>query len=127
MVLGEQAAASGNPPVGCVLVLNDVIISEAQEAAKSKMDITCHAELEAIRMAVKTLNTNNLSDAVLYTTHEPCVMCAYAIRFHRIKKVIFLHTVSFLGGVSSALPLLTTTAVPPHWGVAPEIVHYQGE
>lgn len=122
--LGESAAAKGESPVGAVITKNDEIISEAMEAGKSKNDITCHAELEAIRFAVKKMGTNDLSGCVMYTTHEPCIMCSYSIRFYKIKKVVFQNAVQYLGGVSSSMPLLITREVPPHWGEAPEIVHW---
>jgi len=93
------------------------------ESSKNKNDITCHAELEAIRLAVKKLKTNDLSDCILYSTHEPCIMCSYAIRFHKIKKVVYQHAVNYLGGVSSSMPLLISKEAPPHWGEVPVIVH----
>lgn len=122
-VLANAAAAKGESPVGAVIVKDDTLISEAMEAGKSKNDITCHAEIEAIRSAVAKLKTNDLSDCTLFTTHEPCLMCSYAIRFHKIKKLVYQNTVKYLGGISSSMPLLTTNEVPPHWGKAPEIVH----
>ena len=121
--LANTAAAKGESPVGAVIVKDDKLISEGMEAGKSKNDITCHAEIEAIRLAVEKLNSNDLSDYVLYTTHEPCIMCSYAIRFHKIKKLVYQNTVKYLGGISSSMPLLTTNDVPPHWGKAPVILH----
>jgi tRNA(adenine34) deaminase len=122
-LLAEKAAANGDVPVGSVIIKADEIISEANEAAKYKNDITCHAEIEAIRLAVKKLKTNDLSDCVIYSTHEPCIMCSYAIRFYKIKKVVYQHAVNYLGGVSSSMPLLSSKEVPPHWGNVPVIVH----
>jgi tRNA(adenine34) deaminase len=122
-LLAAEAAAKGDAPVGSVIIKNDEIIGEATEAAKYKNDITCHAELEAIRLAVKKLKPNDLSDCILYSTHEPCIMCSYAIRFNKIKKVVYQHTVNYLGGVSSSMPLLTSNEVPPHWGEVPVIIH----
>ena len=121
--LAHAAAAKGESPVGAVIVKDDKLLSEAMEAGKSKNDITCHAEIEAIRFAVARLKTNDLSDCILYTTHEPCLMCSYAIRFHKIKKLVYQNTVKYLGGISSSMPLLTTNEVPPHWSKAPVIVH----
>ncbi|WP_169337650.1 nucleoside deaminase [Segetibacter koreensis] len=121
--LSKQAALKGNQPVGALITRNDEILSEAEEAATTKNDITCHAELEAIRLAVQQLKTNDLSDCVLYSTHEPCIMCAYAIRYHKIKKVIYQNKASYLGGASSSMPLLTTSEVPPHWGPAPLVIY----
>ncbi len=125
LALSKQAAEKGNTAVGAVVVKDDEIVSEAEEAVTTKNDITCHAELEAIRTAVHKLGTTNLSDCILYSTHEPCVMCAYAIRFYKIKKVVYLHRTKYLGGVSSRLPLLVTNEVPPHWNDAPIIIQLE--
>ena len=122
-LLAEEAAAKGDAPVGSVITKGGEIIAEAFEASKNKNDITCHAELEAVRLAVKNLKTNDLSDCVIYSTHEPCIMCSYAIRFYKIKKVVYQRAVNYLGGVSSSMPLLISKEVPPQWGEAPEIVH----
>ena len=69
-VLAKEAAAKGDAPVGSVIIKDGEIISEAMEADKSKNDITCHAELEAIRLVVKKMNTNDLSDCIIYSTHR---------------------------------------------------------
>jgi tRNA(adenine34) deaminase len=122
-ILSEQAATKGEAPVGSVIIKADEIISEAIEASKDKNDVTCHAELEAIRLAVKKLKTNDLSDCVIYSTHEPCVMCSYAIRFYKIRKVVFQHTIDYLGGSSSTMSLLLIKEVPLHWSDVPEVVH----
>jgi tRNA(adenine34) deaminase len=122
-LLAEEAAAKGDAPVGSIITKGEEIIAEAIEASKHKNDITCHAELEAIRLAVKTLKTNDLSGCVIYSTHEPCIMCSYAIRFYKIKKVVYQHAVNYLGGNSSSMPLLISKEVPPHWAEAPVIVH----
>jgi len=122
-LLAEEAAAKGDAPVGSIITKGEEIIAEAIEASKHKNDITCHAELEAIRLAVKTLKTNDLSGCVIYSTHEPCIMCSYAIRFYKIKKVVYQHAVNYLGGNSSSMSLLTSKEVPPHWAEVPVIVH----
>ena len=122
-LLAKEAAAKADVPVGSIITRGDEIIAEAIEASKNKNDITCHAELEAIRLAIKNLKTNDLSNCVIYSTHEPCIMCSYAIRFYKIKKVVYQHEVNYLGGVSSSMPLLNSKEVPPHWGEIPVIVH----
>ena len=124
-LLGKTAAVKGNSPVGAIIIKADEIVSEAEEAGKSKNDVTCHAEIEAIRFAVAKMQTNDLSDCIMYTTHEPCIMCSYAIRFYRIKKVVFQNAVQYPGGIGSSMPLLVSVEVPPHWGQAPEIVHWK--
>jgi len=127
LALAKQAAEKGNSSVGAVVVKDAEIISEAEEAVKTKKDISCHAEMEAIRQAVKILNTNDLSACILYSTHEPCVMCSYAIRFYKISEVIYLNQSKYLGGVSSSMPLLITTEVPPGWNKPPIINHLREE
>ena len=122
-ILAEDAAAKGESPVGALITKNGEILCEAIEASKNKNDITCHAEVEAIRLAVKKLQTNDLSACVLYSTHEPCIMCSYAIRFYKIKKVIYQHAANYLGGISSSMPLLISKEVPPHWSNIPDVVH----
>lgn len=121
--LAKEAAGKGDAPVGSVIIKGDEIIAEAFEVSKNKNDITCHAELEAIRLAVKKLKTNDLSACVIYSTHESCIMCSYAIRFYKIKKVAYQHAVNYLGGVSSSMPFLNSKEVPPYWGEVPVIVH----
>jgi tRNA(adenine34) deaminase len=120
--LGKIAGEEGNPPAGSVIVLHDNIISEAKEASTTKLDITCHAEIEAIRTAVKMLNSNDLSQCTLYTSHEPCVMCSYAIRYYKIKRVVYVHKVNYLGGITSQMNLLTSEMVPLHWADTTEVV-----
>lgn len=125
--LAKSAAEKGNSAVGAIIVKDDKIISEAEEAVKNKNDVTCHAEIEAVRIAVKKLNSTNLSECILYTTHEPCIMCSYAIRYYKIKKIIFLNTVDYLGGATSSMDLLRSDLVPPDWGKSPEIVQLKSD
>ncbi|MEO5648682.1 MAG: nucleoside deaminase [Ginsengibacter sp.] len=124
-ILGEAAAEKGNSPIGALIIKDDEIISEAEEAGKSKNDITCHAEIEAIRMAVGKSNTSDLSGCIMFTTHEPCIMCSYVIRFYKIKKVVYKNAVTYLGGITSSMPLLRSNEVPPHWAKHPEIVNLE--
>lgn len=98
--LANAAAKKGNPPVGAIIIKDNEIISEAEEAGKIKNDITRHAEIEAIRKAVKKLKSRDLLTYIFYTTHEPCIMCSYAIRFYQIKKVVYQNSVKYLGGIS---------------------------
>lgn len=126
-ILGQTAGRKGNSPVGALIVRNDEIVSEAEEANKTKNDVTCHAEIEALRLAIKKLDSTDLSDCILYTTHEPCIMCSYAIRFYKIRKVVFLHSVEYLGGATSSMPLLVSGDVPPKWGKAPEVIKLSTE
>lgn len=115
--LAAAAVAGGNPAVGSVIVRDAVIVGEGQEAGRSKGDVTCHAEIESIRDAAHRLGTTDLSDCVLYTTHEPCVMCAYVIRYHGLREVVYETAVPVVGGVNSIYPVLTDAAFWPTKGV----------
>jgi tRNA(adenine34) deaminase len=119
--LAKLAASKGNTPVGCVIVMKGKIISQAQEAGSSKQDVTCHAEIEAIRKARKKIGLD-MSDCTLVTAHEPCVMCGYAIRFHKIKTVVYKNKVKHLGSISSAMTILATSNIPEHWSLPPIII-----
>ncbi|GIK61250.1 MAG: nucleoside deaminase [Ignavibacteriota bacterium] len=125
--IGKAASLKGNPAVGALILKDDEIISEAEEASKNKNDITCHAEIEAIRIAVRKLKSADLSGCTMFSTHEPCIMCSYVIRFHKIKKVVFQHAVNYLGGFSSSMPLLISEEVPAHWSKPPVIVQFSKE
>lgn len=74
-------------PIGVVIVKDDKIIARAYNLKEIKHDTTEHAEIRAIRKASKKLGAWRLSDCEMYTTLEPCPMCAGAIIQARIKKV----------------------------------------
>ena len=86
----EAAAAAGEVPVGAVLVDADgQILSRAHNLVERLHDPTAHAELLAIRDAAQRLGTKRLEDASLYVTLEPCAMCAQAIAFARLRRIVF--------------------------------------
>ena len=120
--LATEAGAQGNPPVGCLIVMEGQILARAMEATRTKQDVTAHAEMEALRLARWSLRKTDLSECLLLTTHEPCVMCSYAIRFHRISRVVYRQPVPHLGGATSSFPVLTTTETPPAWGPPPQVI-----
>jgi len=74
-------------PFGAAIVKDNQIISVAHNTVLVDKDPTCHAEVNAIRMACKVLDTHILSGCELYTTVEPCPMCLSAIYWARIEKV----------------------------------------
>ncbi|MDO1450523.1 nucleoside deaminase [Rhodocytophaga aerolata] len=119
--LGRMALQSGNPPVGSIIVQDGKLIGEGIEAGKSKKDITYHAEIEAIRDAITKTQQQDLREASLYTTHEPCLMCSYVIRHYKITKVIVGTPVPVIGGFSSAYPLLVATDIDI-WSAPPHII-----
>jgi tRNA(adenine34) deaminase len=84
-----KALKKGEVPIGAVLVKGDKVIARGHNLKESKQDTTNHAELEVIRKASKKLKNWRLTETTLYSTVEPCVMCAAAIAHARISKVVF--------------------------------------
>ena len=86
--LARQAIASGDTPVGSLIVDGDELVSEGVEAVRARHDATAHAEMEALRTAFARRRSRDLTGCTLYTSVEPCIMCAYAIRLARISVVV---------------------------------------
>ncbi|MCA6068183.1 nucleoside deaminase [Chryseobacterium sp. RG1] len=118
--LAKQALKKGNPPVGSVLVFEDKVIGRGIESGKSSGDITQHAEILAVKDALKNGYRDVLEQSVMFSTHEPCIMCSYLIRHHKIKKLVFGVSVPFVGGQSSEFKILETENIPK-WGKRPKI------
>ncbi|MFA5619064.1 MAG: nucleoside deaminase [Weeksellaceae bacterium] len=119
--LAKISKSHGESPVGSLLVLEGKVIGEGTEAVKTKNDLTCHAEIEAIRRANDLLKTRDLSGTVLYTTHEPCIMCAYMIRQSKIAMVVSGISTGEIGGYSSHLAVLTDDKIQ-RWNSPPLLV-----
>jgi tRNA(adenine34) deaminase len=86
--LARQAIGSGDIPVGSLIVDGTEVVSEGVEAVRARHDATAHAEMEALRTAFARRRSRDLTGCTLYTTVEPCIMCAYAIRLARISVVV---------------------------------------
>ena len=119
--LAKKAASKGNAPVGSIILKGNQIIAKGEEAGQSKQDITCHAEIEALRNARKKIG-KDMSGYILMSTHDPCVMCGYAIRFHKISTVVYKEPVSHFGSINSEMKVLKTDKIPEHWSKPPAII-----
>lgn len=119
--LAKTALKAGNPPVGALIVLDEKIVGTGIESGRSTGDITNHAEILAIRDAVKNGYSDQLHLARMYTTHEPCIMCSYMIRHHKIPEIIYGTSVPYIGGFTSKYSILTAEDVPK-WGNKPKII-----
>lgn len=84
-----KAAERGEVPVGAVVVCRDRIIARAHNLTETLNDVTAHAEMQAITAAANALGAKYLTDCTLYVTVEPCVMCAGAIAWAQIGKLVF--------------------------------------
>ncbi|MDX2070694.1 MAG: nucleoside deaminase [Haliscomenobacter sp.] len=121
LALAQIAKARGDSPVGSILVQNRKVVGEGIEGGKTHQDITFHAEIEAIRNTRTALGKTDLSDCILVTTHEPCIMCSYVIRHHKIKLIIVGLSTGEIGGYSSKLPLLLDKSISK-WADPPKII-----
>ena len=85
----ETAAATGEVPVGAIVVAQGQIIGRGHNRRETDCDPTAHAEILALRAAASALGTWRLSDATLYVTLEPCPMCAGALVAARVARLVF--------------------------------------
>jgi len=76
-------------PVGCVVVCNNKIIARAHNLTERLNDVTAHAEMQAITAAANLLGGKYLPECTLYVTVEPCVMCAGALNWAQLGKVVW--------------------------------------
>ena len=88
LALAREAAADGEVPVGCVITLGERIVGEGRNRRERQKNALCHAELEAIDQACRTLGGWRLWQCTLYVTLEPCPMCAGAIVNAHIPRVV---------------------------------------
>ncbi len=86
--LAGQAAEAGEIPVGAVVVSNNRIIGKGYNQTERLQDVTAHAEILAISAASNYLNAKYLTDCTLYVTLEPCVMCAGALFWSQISRLV---------------------------------------
>ena len=85
----QEAYKAGEIPVGAIVVCRDRIISRAHNLTETLCDVTAHAEMQAITAAANTLGGKYLTECTLYVTVEPCVMCAGAIGWAQIPRIVY--------------------------------------
>ncbi len=85
----EQAFREGEVPVGAVITCQNQIIARAHNRTEHLTDVTAHAEIIAMTAAADFLNSKYLTDCTLYVTLEPCVMCAGAIFWAQLGRIVY--------------------------------------
>lgn len=85
----EQAFKADEVPVGAVVVCGDRILARAHNLTERLNDVTAHAEMQAITAATHDLGGKYLKDCTLYVTLEPCVMCAGALHWSQVGRIVF--------------------------------------
>ena len=85
----RQAYREGEIPIGAIIVCKDRILSRAHNLTETLCDVTAHAEMQAITAAANALGGKYLTECTLYVTVEPCVMCAGAIGWAQIPRIVY--------------------------------------
>ena len=85
----KEAYRQGEIPIGAVVVCRDKIIAKSHNLTELLHDVTAHAEMQAITSAAEHLSGKYLNDCTLYVTVEPCVMCAGALGWSQISRIVY--------------------------------------
>ncbi len=83
-----EAFDRGDWPVGCVIVRDGEVLGSGQNRQNSGGDVTTHGELDAIQNAIRAHGLERVTGATLYTTMEPCPMCAWALKLAGIRRLV---------------------------------------
>ena len=89
LIEAQTAFDKGEIPVGAVVVVNDTIIARSHNLTELLHDVTAHAEMQSITAAANYLGGKYLTNCTLYVTLEPCQMCAGALYWSQISKIVF--------------------------------------
>lgn len=88
----ETAYEKGEVPIGAVIVIADRVIARAHNLTETLNDVTAHAEMQAITAAANFLGGKYLLDCTLYVTLEPCQMCAGALAWSQVSRIVYAAT-----------------------------------
>lgn len=85
----QQALAEGEIPIGAVIVCQDHVIARAHNLTETLHDVTAHAEMQAVTIAANELGGKYLTGCTLYVTVEPCTMCAGALGWAQVSRIVY--------------------------------------
>lgn len=85
----QQAARRDEVPIGAVVVCKGRVVARGHNLTEALTDVTAHAEMQAITAAQATLGGKYLTDCTLYVTVEPCLMCAGALGWSQIARIVY--------------------------------------
>ena len=89
LAAAEDARARDEVPIGTCIVAGDVVLAVAGNRTRTDQDPTAHAEILALREAARVVGNYRLTDATVYSTIEPCAMCAGALIQARVRRLIY--------------------------------------
>jgi tRNA(Arg) A34 adenosine deaminase TadA len=87
--LAREAVANGNTPFGSLLVVDGTVVERSRNTTVTGADITAHPELKLARWAARELDPDERADCTMYTSTEPCEMCAAAIHYAGLDRVVY--------------------------------------
>ena len=87
--LAHEAVSNGNTPFGSLLVVDDTVLKRSKNTTVTENDITAHPELKLARWAARELSADELAECTMYTSTEPCEMCATAIYYAGLNRVVY--------------------------------------
>ena len=107
----QEAFEADEVPVGCIIVFNNRIIARAHNLTETLTDVTAHAEMQAITSAANFLGGKYLQNCTMYITLEPCVMCAGALSWAQVSRVVIGSRDENRGFINKGLSLHPKTEV----------------
>ena len=108
IIAAREAQASGEVPVGACIVSGDTVLAIAGNRTRTDGDPTAHAEVLALRQAARAVANYRLTDAIVYSTIEPCAMCAGALIQARVKRLVYGARDEKAGAVESRFRICDT-------------------
>jgi len=124
IALAEMSIKKGEAPFGSLIVRNGKIIVASTNTNEKNHDITCHAEIMAMRKAQKKLMSKDLSGCEIYSNCEPCPMCSFMMRELHFKKVVFGVRSPNMGGQTkwNILQDKGLSQIKPFFSDEPEVI-----
>ena len=111
LVEAEKAERADEVPVGAVIVVNQQIIARGHNLTERLKDVTAHAEMQAITSAAHYLNGKYLKGCTLYVSLEPCVMCAGALAWSQMDRLVFAASDAKRGFLQAGVSLHPKTQI----------------
>lgn len=108
----RRGGEEGEEPIGSVAVIDDAMIARDHDRSALQGDPTAHAVLLTVQAAARKLGTRRLTEATIFTTHEPCAMCVGALVEARVRALVFAVPDPERGAAGSVLQLAREPSLP---------------
>ena len=118
----QRAFDDEEVPIGCLIVARGRLLAKAHNQMRRLKDPTAHAEILAITQAANALQSERLTDATLYVTIEPCVMCIGAMFWARVERLVFGAADAKAGACGSVIDLTTQERLNHHLSVTRDLL-----